>query len=115
MNEITVVTMSWWQVALFTMVIFFYGYLLNMLTPLIEKKLREVEWELKQKTKLREVLQLIKEDTLKPNKEGYLLSPEVAEEFFKYIAALEPLMGAPRQKPKPKPRNKEVKDDSYLK
>jgi len=33
MNEITVITMTWWQLAIFTMAIFFYGAFFSEYIP----------------------------------------------------------------------------------
>ena len=39
MNELTVITMTWWQLALFTGAIFFYGAFANEFLPRFLKRL----------------------------------------------------------------------------
>ena len=108
MNEITVVTMSWWQVALFTMVIFFYGYLLNMLMPLIERKLKEVERRLKEEDKRQKGGVVPQGDMPIVPIQGTVIPKELNEKIDKLFEEYrkKQKIGAPRQKPKPKPRNK---------
>ena len=51
MDEITVVTMTWWQLALFTGFVFFYGAFMYEILPIflkrfadkLEKKIKENE------------------------------------------------------------------------
>lgn len=52
MNEITVVSMNWWQLVLFTMAIFFYGAFFKEFIPrVIEKILDHMGYSDKEKEK----------------------------------------------------------------
>lgn len=88
MNEVYIITASWWQVALYSMIMVFYGVGLMKLAPLIEKKLDRFIKDLKKQQKADVIIKITKEGIFK--KEGYLLPPETADKLFKYVMECEP-------------------------